>query len=270
MFSSLSSQQPYGQPQAQDLYSQQQFSLPQQPQSFNANILPQQMQWPPSLSPQPNTSWNQPAQSFPAPIQNGMGSHNGSLMQNQNALAMLSAMPLLPPQIVQDALRMCTPVGSSSNDEFLMTQVLYDSTANGQTYRQALESLHGVGTVRKLPENKGTHFVFRSIITLLLFGKTIIWTTSHVSTSLCPIVLDKMDRLRSTWHIHRPPRPHVGPRLLHAFRSLPIAPVDDPNFLTAALDAETGLRSRPRYRPRGFQSVSRSIPSQHTSYPSTP
>ncbi|KAH7885920.1 hypothetical protein F5I97DRAFT_1876407 [Phlebopus sp. FC_14] len=51
---------------------------------------------------------------------------------------------ILPPHIVQDFLRLSTPVGQSPNDDTILAQALYDSRQQGKTYRQALEGLHGV------------------------------------------------------------------------------------------------------------------------------
>ncbi|KAF9229127.1 hypothetical protein BS17DRAFT_689378 [Gyrodon lividus] len=51
---------------------------------------------------------------------------------------------IVPQQIMQDVLRLSTPVGSSPNDDTILAQALYESKQNGKTYRQALEGLHGV------------------------------------------------------------------------------------------------------------------------------
>lgn len=112
-------------------------------------LVPQQQnQWqqqqPPQLQLQ-NThfdqSWGQQPQ-----LQNQMSSQNSPIHQNLQGLTGFGNMPFISPQLVQDALRlsMSAPVGSSPNDEPIMIQALYDSTLNGQTYKQALESLHGV------------------------------------------------------------------------------------------------------------------------------
>ncbi len=51
-------------------------------------------------------------------------------------------------QIMTDALKMIVPVGSSPNDEELLVQALVDSEGKGQTYRSALDALHGVSGFR--------------------------------------------------------------------------------------------------------------------------
>lgn len=49
-------------------------------------------------------------------------------------------------QIMTDALKMIVPVGSSPNDEELLVQALVESEGKGQTYRSALDALHGVSS----------------------------------------------------------------------------------------------------------------------------
>ncbi|KAF8140394.1 hypothetical protein EV363DRAFT_1312395 [Boletus edulis] len=51
---------------------------------------------------------------------------------------------MIPQQIMQDFLRLSTPVGSSPNDDTTIAQALHESRQSGKTYRQALEGLHGV------------------------------------------------------------------------------------------------------------------------------
>jgi hypothetical protein len=46
--------------------------------------------------------------------------------------------------VTDDVFRMIHPVGSAPNDDNLLAQALHDSATNGTSYRQAIESLHGV------------------------------------------------------------------------------------------------------------------------------
>ncbi|KIJ68607.1 hypothetical protein HYDPIDRAFT_106819 [Hydnomerulius pinastri MD-312] len=63
--------------------------------------------------------------------------------QNQNTQPFDLA-SIVPQQIMQDFLRLSTPVGQSPNDDTILAQALYESKRDGKTYRQALEGLHGV------------------------------------------------------------------------------------------------------------------------------
>lgn len=63
---------------------------------------------------------------------NAMGSNN------------TNSLGLLPANILQDVFRLSVPVGTSPNDDTLLVQVLKESTQRGQTYKQAIETLHGV------------------------------------------------------------------------------------------------------------------------------
>ncbi|KAF8898901.1 hypothetical protein BD779DRAFT_1795470 [Infundibulicybe gibba] len=69
-------------------------------------------------------------QSFP----NGLLPNGMQSMNNVN-------IPFLHQQVIQDALRMSAPVEAS--DEGLLIQVLLDSRKKGETYKDALNSLHG-------------------------------------------------------------------------------------------------------------------------------
>ena len=58
----------------------------------------------------------------------------------------------LPP-VLQDALTMsqlAVPVGTQQDDQ-LLVRTLYESDENDQTYRQALENLHGVCQTSSVP-----------------------------------------------------------------------------------------------------------------------
>ncbi|KIJ21890.1 hypothetical protein PAXINDRAFT_173914 [Paxillus involutus ATCC 200175] len=99
----------------------------------------------------PSTSWqhSQPMQhhtvpSAPMPQMQPQGySMPPQFHQTQNTLP-FDLTSIVPQQIMQDVLRLSTPVGSSSNDDTILAQALYESKQNGKTYRQALEGLHGV------------------------------------------------------------------------------------------------------------------------------
>lgn len=84
-------------------------------------------------------------QHLPAQIPNGMAV--GPAMPVQQPAAQLSnnLASLLPANILQDVFRMSVPVGSSPDDDSLLVQVLKGSVEKGQTYKQAIETLHGVG-----------------------------------------------------------------------------------------------------------------------------
>lgn len=51
---------------------------------------------------------------------------------------------MLPANILQEVFRMSVPVGNSQNDDDLLVKALKASTERGQTYKQAIETLHGV------------------------------------------------------------------------------------------------------------------------------
>lgn len=82
----------------------------------------------------PNSMGQMHTQAYPMPPQ---------FHQNQNTQSFDLA-SFVPPQIMQDFLRLSTPVGQSPNDDTILAQALYESKQNGKTYRQALEGLHGV------------------------------------------------------------------------------------------------------------------------------
>jgi hypothetical protein len=85
----------------------------------------------PQLAPTTFLPWGFP-QNLPPLMslpQNISGSNNVALFQ---ALMM------------QEILRPSVPVGSCTNDDVLLVQALHDSTKNGQTYKQAIESLNMV------------------------------------------------------------------------------------------------------------------------------
>lgn len=65
---------------------------------------------------------------------------------------------LLPANILQDVFRLSVPVGTSPNDDTLLVQVLKESVQKGQTYKQAIETLHGVSRIQ-LPLTSPTQFL---------------------------------------------------------------------------------------------------------------
>jgi len=104
------------------------------PLSMQANVHGMQTPWSALMPQQPNL----------APLPSWSSPHDqASLLQQAQNIAGYN-MAFFAPQILQDAIRMSAPVGSSSNDDVLLAQVLHDSTKNGYTYKRAIESLHGV------------------------------------------------------------------------------------------------------------------------------
>jgi hypothetical protein len=59
-------------------------------------------------------------------------------MSGSNNVALFQAL------MMQEILRPSAPVGSCTNDDVLLVQVLHDSAKNGHTYKQAIESLNMV------------------------------------------------------------------------------------------------------------------------------
>ncbi|KAI0963725.1 hypothetical protein AcW1_000720 [Taiwanofungus camphoratus] len=59
------------------------------------------------------------------------------LTQSPAGLAMIQG-------LINDALKMSIPVGNCLDDETRLVRALHDSEGKGQTYRQALEALHGI------------------------------------------------------------------------------------------------------------------------------
>lgn len=110
--------------------------------------------FPPSAPRMQNNGWSQQQQHQQSPSQiqipNGGMSAAVPMMQPQlspiNTMASNNAnsLGLLPANILQDVFRLSVPVGTSPNDDTLLVQVLKESTQRGQTYKQAIETLHGV------------------------------------------------------------------------------------------------------------------------------
>lgn len=68
------------------------------------------------------------------------------MSQNHNSQTMPvfnTSAPMVPISSMQDT----SPVGSSTDDDFLLAQVLLHSTDKGQTHKQAIEGLHGVSQI---------------------------------------------------------------------------------------------------------------------------
>lgn len=51
---------------------------------------------------------------------------------------------IFPQHLMQEFIRLSTPVGQNPDDDNILARALCDSKQNGKTYRQALEGLHGV------------------------------------------------------------------------------------------------------------------------------
>ncbi|KAH7928499.1 hypothetical protein BV22DRAFT_1004565 [Leucogyrophana mollusca] len=69
---------------------------------------------------------------------------HGTQSQYQQNLQPFDLAAMVPPQFMQDLLRLNTPVGQSPNDDVILAQALYEGKRAGKTYRQALDGLHGV------------------------------------------------------------------------------------------------------------------------------
>lgn len=54
---------------------------------------------------------------------------------------------MVPANILQDVFRLSVPVGNNPNDDALLIKVLKESAGKGQTYKQAIETLHGVSVI---------------------------------------------------------------------------------------------------------------------------
>jgi hypothetical protein len=126
--------------------------------------------FPPSVQ---NNAWPQQQPQIP----NGMPV--GLPVSMQQAPQFNNNLGLLPANILQDVFRLSVPVGSSPNDDTLLVQALRDSAQKGQTYKQAIETLHGVRHARLFLVSRA-QILHRSTIMRPIFGKTIIWTTSLV------------------------------------------------------------------------------------------
>lgn len=96
--------------------------------------------WPQQQQQQPMPQIQIPNGSMPptVPMQPLVSPINAMASNNTNSLG------LLPANILQDVFRLSVPVGTSSNDDTLLVQVLKESVQRGQTYKQAIETLHGV------------------------------------------------------------------------------------------------------------------------------
>ncbi|EIW86857.1 hypothetical protein CONPUDRAFT_148902 [Coniophora puteana RWD-64-598 SS2] len=109
--------------------------FPQQQNSWN-HAQHQQQQPPPNPHPQIHIPAEQDASTFPALAQN-----TPFPAPNPQAISFAS---FLQPNVVQDLIRLSTPVGQFPNDDLLLTQALADAKRSGKSYRQALDNLHGV------------------------------------------------------------------------------------------------------------------------------
>ena len=67
-------------------------------------------------------------------------SYPGTTMQGMNTMNF----PFIPPQVIHDALTLSAPVEAA--DEPNLVQAILASCNRGETYKDALNSLHGVST----------------------------------------------------------------------------------------------------------------------------
>jgi hypothetical protein len=133
--------------------------------------------FPPSMQ---NNAWPQQQprqQQQPPPNQISNGMSVGPPVPMQPTPQFNNNLGLLPANILQDVFRLSVPVGSSPNDDTLLVQVLKESAGKGQTYKQAIETLHGVSRTRFVSVSRAQIFS-RSTAMQPIFGKTIIWTTN--------------------------------------------------------------------------------------------
>lgn len=121
----------------------------------------------PSTTPQPQ--FQQPT---PAP----------HVLQTQSAPNLLSLLGVQGNAFASPALGTLiaagAPVGSCENDEEVLLKALRESSGKAWTYRQALDSLHGVSVQRGCPciiRLIRPPLIIRSIIIPHNSGKTIIW-----------------------------------------------------------------------------------------------
>jgi hypothetical protein len=165
------------------------YSLDSGSASYPGQFAVNGMQWSPQspgLPPFPpqmqNNAWTQQQpqqQQNVAPNQMLNGMSVGHPVSMQQTPLFNNNLGLLPANILQDVFRLSVPVGSSPNDDSSLVQVLKDSAEKGQTYKQAIETLHGVSRTRSISAFNAQIFR-RSTIMLLIFGKIIIWTISLV------------------------------------------------------------------------------------------
>jgi hypothetical protein len=157
-------------------------AYPNQFHTLNTNGMqwsPQSPVFPPFPPPMQNNAWpQQQPQQHQQPLPNSNGMPVGLPVSMQQA-QFNNNLGLLPANILQDVFRLSVPVGSSPNDDTLLVQVLKDSAQKGQTYKQAIETLHGVSHIRSCSVFC-SQICCRSTITRPIFGKTITWTTSLV------------------------------------------------------------------------------------------
>lgn len=150
-----------------------------QPREHWPQMLPQNQQF-------HGTHWQQsqqvqlPSASASVPQVQAQGYQNPPQYYQNHTSHSFDLSSLVPQQIMQDFLRLSTPVGSSPNDDTILAQALHESRQSGKTYRQALEGLHGVGHVSSHPMSVLRLYASRSTTMLQISGKTTTWTTTIV------------------------------------------------------------------------------------------
>jgi hypothetical protein len=138
--------QHHQQQQRQQQHHQQPHHQQQQHQHFN----------PPLWSNGPNQTPNQPFPSGNIPI--------GALN-----------MPFISQQIIQDAFAMSAPVQAA--DEKILLQALLDSRTKKETYKDALNSLHGVCSFIVAYHSRALSSLPRKMAILPVSGRITIWNT---------------------------------------------------------------------------------------------
>lgn len=157
-----------------------------QPQQHQNHLLHPQHQHSPRPSLSPNNHWLNPMQPNPHPHFNQQQQpqlNSAWMNQMQQFSSGMSAMgfnPLIQQQLFQDALAMSQPVEAA--DEPLIVQVLLSAKKKKESYKEALNNLHGVSAlVFTLISSLLIHAIRETAIPLVS-GKTTISTTRTTST----------------------------------------------------------------------------------------
>lgn len=129
-----------------------------QPQQHQNHLLHPQHQHSPRPSLSPNNHWLNPMQPNPHPHFNQQQQpqlNSAWMNQMQQFSSGMSAMgfnPLIQQQLFQDALAMSQPVEAA--DEPLIVQVLLSAKKKKESYKEALNNLHGVSALSFLPSSR--------------------------------------------------------------------------------------------------------------------
>lgn len=131
-------------------YSDSAANVYQNPYPINPNVngtswSPQSPVFPPFP---PSNGWPQQPQQQqsqpPTPISTNGMAVGPPLQVQQTPQFTNNLASMLPANILQEVFRMSVPVGNSPNDDDILVKALKESTEKGKTYKQAIETLHGV------------------------------------------------------------------------------------------------------------------------------